>query len=416
VFTLAFRAPLRRAGRFGLAVTIAATSFLVLTLARTAPASAATSGPPYWIANPQGDVWNFGSAADYGDIGGKRLNKPIVGIAPTATAKGYWLVATDGGIFAYGDAPFYGSTGNIRLNKPIVGMTPTAGNKGYWMVASDGGIFAYGDAQFYGSTGSIRLNKPVVGMASTPSGHGYWLVASDGGIFAYGDAQFYGSTGSIRLNKPIVSMASTPSGHGYWLVASDGGIFAYGDAKFYGSPGGGSTESYARILSTSDGKGYWLVRNGGDAIAYGTASNSTSATTASTRPAIGLIHDITGPGDLALEKALAQIGKPYVWGAAGPDAFDCSGLMQAAWLSGGITLPRVAADQYNAGRRVALDQLLPGDIVFWATNVADATTIYHDAMYIGAGNVVMAPKTGDFVRIASIWSDGLMPFGVRPRG
>ncbi|HUY65574.1 MAG TPA: protease pro-enzyme activation domain-containing protein [Acidimicrobiales bacterium] len=122
---------------------------------------------------------------------------------------GYWLEASDGGIFTFGHAGFAGSTGGTPLNKPVVGMAPTADDRGYWLVASDGGIFTFGDAAFYGSTGAIRLNQPIVGMAATPSGHGYWLVAADGGIFTFGDAAFYGSTGAIELNKPIVGMAST---------------------------------------------------------------------------------------------------------------------------------------------------------------------------------------------------------------
>ncbi|MGH2719773.1 MAG: fibronectin type III domain-containing protein, partial [Actinomycetota bacterium] len=133
--------------------------------------------------------------------------------------QGYWLVATDGGIFDYGTAGFYGSTGGMHLNKPIVGMAPTAAGKGYWLVATDGGIFNYGDAAFYGSTGGIHLNKPIVGMAASHDGAGYWFVASDGGIFNYGDAAFSGSAGSVHLNSPIVGMAPTPDGAGYWFVA-----------------------------------------------------------------------------------------------------------------------------------------------------------------------------------------------------
>src|SRR5206468_4085709 len=107
---------------------------------------------------------------------------------PSGGLSGYWVVAPDGGIFSFGEARFYGSTGNIRLNKPVVGMAPTPTGKGYSLVASDGGIFSYDDASFHGSTGNIRLNKPVVGMAPTPSGKGYWLLASDGGLFSFGDA------------------------------------------------------------------------------------------------------------------------------------------------------------------------------------------------------------------------------------
>ncbi|MDP9401779.1 MAG: hypothetical protein M3P85_00265, partial [Actinomycetota bacterium] len=61
---------------------------------------------------------------------------------------------------------FRGSTGAIRLNKPIVGMAPTPSGNGYWMVASDGGVFAFGDAAFLGSTGALALNQPIVGMAA----------------------------------------------------------------------------------------------------------------------------------------------------------------------------------------------------------------------------------------------------------
>jgi hypothetical protein len=78
---------------------------------------------------------------------------------------GYWLVASDGGVFSF-DAPFFGSMGGRPLNKPIVGMTATPDGKGYWFVASDGGIFSYGDAKFFGSMGGRPLNKPIVGMTA----------------------------------------------------------------------------------------------------------------------------------------------------------------------------------------------------------------------------------------------------------
>jgi hypothetical protein len=75
-------------------------------------------------------------------------------------------VASDGGIFAF-NAPFYGSMGGKPLNKPIVGIAATADGGGYWEVASDGGIFAFGDATFAGSMGGKPLNAPIVGIAAT---------------------------------------------------------------------------------------------------------------------------------------------------------------------------------------------------------------------------------------------------------
>jgi hypothetical protein len=89
---------------------------------------------------------------------------PPAGAATTVPS--YWLVATDGGIFDYGDAGFFGSMGGRHLNRPIVGMAATPDGGGYWLVAADGGIFTYGSTQFYGSTGGMTLNKPIVGMSS----------------------------------------------------------------------------------------------------------------------------------------------------------------------------------------------------------------------------------------------------------
>jgi parallel beta-helix repeat protein len=207
-------------------------------------------GSGYWLSGADGGVFNFGAAGFYGSMGGKPLNAPVVGIAPSLDQGGYWEAAKDGGVFNFGDAGFYGSMGGKPLNAPVVGIAPTPvapappggtsapAGKGYWLVAADGGVFNFGDAGFYGSMGGKPLNAPVVGIAPTPDGHGYWLVAADGGVFNFGTAGFYGSMGGKHLNAPVVGIAPTPDGHGYWLDAADGGVFNFGDAGFYGSMGG----------------------------------------------------------------------------------------------------------------------------------------------------------------------------------
>jgi subtilase family serine protease len=231
----------------------------------------------YWTTASDGGVFTFGQVGYYGSMGGVHLDRPVIGMAPTASSKGYWLVASDGGIFAFGDARFFGSTGNVRLDKPIVGMAATPDGGGYWLVASDGGLFAFGDAGFYGSMGNHPLNAPIVGMAATPDGGGYWLVASDGGIFAFGDARFFGSTGNVHLDKPIVAMGTTPDGGGYWLAASDGGIFAFGNAGFDGSLGAVRlTRPIVGMGTPFGGGGYWLVASDGGIFAFGNAGFSGS--------------------------------------------------------------------------------------------------------------------------------------------
>ena len=106
----------------------------------------------------------------------------------------------------------------------------------------------------------------------------------------------------------------------------------------------------------------------------------------------------------AVDFALAQVGDPYVWAANGPDSWDCSGLTRGAYLSVGVSLLRVSRQQFWAGPLVDRGDLLPGDLLFFAYNPADPSTIHHVAMYIGSGLMVHAPQTGDVVRIAPVWS------------
>ncbi|HUA94715.1 MAG TPA: hypothetical protein VMB82_04225, partial [Acidimicrobiales bacterium] len=232
----------------------------------------------YTMAAADGGIFTYGTASFHGSMGGKPLNKPIVGLSETTTGEGYWMVASDGGIFSFGAARFYGSMGGRPLNQPIVGMATTPTGQGYWLVASDGGIFSFGSAKFFGSMGGKPLNRPVVGMAATNDGQGYWLVASDGGIFSFGDAVFHGSAGSLPLKAPMVGMAATPDGDGYWLVASDGGIFTFGDAPFEGSAGAlPLVKPVVGMTPTGNGNGYWLAAADGGVFTFGDAPFEGSA-------------------------------------------------------------------------------------------------------------------------------------------
>ncbi|MFE1437963.1 NlpC/P60 family protein [Streptomyces sp. NPDC058739] len=105
-------------------------------------------------------------------------------------------------------------------------------------------------------------------------------------------------------------------------------------------------------------------------------------------------------GDKAVAFARTQIGKPYVWGATGPDSYDCSGLTGAAWKAAGVTLPRTTWDQVNAGTTVSLTDARPGDLVFFYDDLS------HVGLYIGNGMMIHAPKPGAYVREESIYYDG----------
>jgi peptidoglycan DL-endopeptidase CwlO len=100
-----------------------------------------------------------------------------------------------------------------------------------------------------------------------------------------------------------------------------------------------------------------------------------------------------------LSYACAQIGDPYRWGAAGPDAFDCSGLTMMAWKQAGVSLPHNAAAQALAGTKVTRAQLQAGDLVFFHSPIS------HTAIYIGNGLMLNAPQTGDVVKIVPLRAD-----------
>ena len=113
--------------------------------------------------------------------------------------------------------------------------------------------------------------------------------------------------------------------------------------------------------------------------------------------------------------ALAQLGEPYRWAATGPGGFDCSGLTQAAYHSAGLDIPRVAAAQWYAGGHVDLGDLLRGDLVFFAYDPQDPTTIHHVGLYIGGGLMIEAPFTGASVRLSSIGRSDYIG-AIRPTG
>jgi cell wall-associated NlpC family hydrolase len=110
----------------------------------------------------------------------------------------------------------------------------------------------------------------------------------------------------------------------------------------------------------------------------------------------------------AIAAARTRLGVPYVWGATGPNSFDCSGLTQWSYAHAGIALPRTAAEQWNSGPHPSLAQLEPGDLLFWATDTSNPATIHHVTIYIGRGMMIAAPHTGTVVQIQPVYMSGFI--------
>ena len=116
---------------------------------------------------------------------------------------------------------------------------------------------------------------------------------------------------------------------------------------------------------------------------------------------------VSGRASAAVNYALAQVGKPYVYGASGPSSYDCSGLTMASWAQAGVYLPHSSSAQYSSGPHIAASALQPGDLVFYYSPIS------HVGMYIGGGRIVHAANPGTGVTISSLYS---MPYSgaVRP--
>jgi cell wall-associated NlpC family hydrolase len=110
-----------------------------------------------------------------------------------------------------------------------------------------------------------------------------------------------------------------------------------------------------------------------------------------------VLPEATNVGTTALRAALTQRGKPYIWGAAGPDAYDCSGLVIWAFAQEGISLPHYTGDLWNAGMHVSRADLEPGDLVFFFADLS------HVGIYVGNGLMVAAPSTGQVVQVQPVF-------------
>jgi cell wall-associated NlpC family hydrolase len=145
------------------------------------------------------------------------------------------------------------------------------------------------------------------------------------------------------------------------------------------------------------------------------AAARAAALAAATGPALDALQGdgTTPPNDVAaaaIAAARTQLGKPYQWGATGPDSFDCSGLTGWAYKQAGLTLPRTSRQQWFAGAHPDLGTMAPGDLLFWGTRPGDPQSIHHVALYLGAGLMLAAPHTGANVQVQPVYLDDF--FGV----
>lgn len=127
------------------------------------------------------------------------------------------------------------------------------------------------------------------------------------------------------------------------------------------------------------------------------AAAAAAAARAKNRPPTDYGNPTNAPRSEVVNIALSKLGSPYKWAASGPDSFDCSGFTMWCYARVGVSLPHSSRSQINVGQRVSRDNLAPGDLVFFGRS-----SIHHVGIYIGGGNFVHSPNTGDVVKISSL--------------
>lgn len=170
-----------------------------------------------------------------------------------------------------------------------------------------------------------------------------------------------------------------------------------------GSSGSSSSDS-SSSGSSSGGSNSGGSSNSGSSSSGSSGSGSSGGGGGSTAP--------SSVGQAALNWAMTQRGKPYVWGADGPDSYDCSGLTMRAFQHAGASLPRTTGAQYAATTHVPVDQMRPGDLIFYSSN-GSASGIYHVAIYAGDGMRVHAPAPGQSVEYVPVWWTNVLPYAGR---
>ncbi|MER7708518.1 C40 family peptidase [Kitasatospora sp. NPDC097605] len=187
-----------------------------------------------------------------------------------------------------------------------------------------------------------------------------------------------------------------------------------GGAAASGTSGTRASGSSGGITQGWDGSRYWFRNSQGQwrwtshydvYLARTGGSGSSSADTAPSSSSAAPAAD--GDVETAVQFALAQLGKPFRTAGNGPDGYDCSGLVQQAFRRGGISLPRVANDQYAATTPVTAAQLRRGDLLFWSDD-GTARGIHHVAVYLGNNQYVEAARPGTSIRTSRI-SSGYYP-------
>jgi cell wall-associated NlpC family hydrolase len=232
----------------------------------------------------------------------------------------------------------------------------------------------------YGKIATLYKGNTVEIISSS---NGWYKIKLSNGKTGWASSQY--------ITKGKSSNTSTQSSQGKAKVSASSLNIRKGPSASNAKVGSLSKGQVVDVLQKS---GTWSkIKTSSGVIGWVSSSYLTSTTSTTPAPNRGIGRDA------AVELAYKQLGKKYVWGAEGPNSFDCSGLTYYVYKNAvGKTIPRTSAAQSNYGEFVSKSELQPGDLIFSGAN----GKVSHVGMYIGNGKMIHAPQTGDVVKISEI--------------
>jgi len=248
-------------------------------------------------------------------------------------------------------------------------------------------------------------------FAARPTGaaSGLWQGVADGGIAV---SYTMGELDKIPLGGSVLASGQTPRrlpvvAFGTLGIGGVNAVVSDATATALGAPAGNAIVVGVRagdITADAAAIGRLLPRGAGveqlvTLVSTGTASTGTASTSTAGAGPVTVAAAPTAALGAMLSAAMSRRGLPYVYGAAGPGSFDCSGLVQWSFAQAGITMPRTAAEQALAGPAVPVSQLQPGDLLFYHTDPTAPGYISHVGIYLGNGWMIQAPQPGMDVEV-----------------
>jgi len=238
-------------------------------------------------------------------------------------------------------------------------------------------------------------------FAARPTGaaDALWQGVADGGVAV---SYTMGKLGKIPLGGSVLAAGQTARrlhvvAFGTLGIGGVNAVVSDATARALGAPAGNAIVVSVRtedFNADSAAIRRLLPKGAGVEPLVSLVSSGAAGAGSATAPAAP-----TAALDTMLKAAMSRRGLPYVWGAAGPQSFDCSGLVQWSFAQAGIVMPRVAADQARSGPAVPVSQLAPGDLLFYHTDPTAPGYISHVAIYLGNGWMIQAPEPGMDVEV-----------------